>query len=91
MASNLTAEQRSLRARIAAQTRWSRATSDDRRRQGETAQAGLLEKFARDIDPDGELDPVDRYKRAKNALAAHMTRLAFERSKRASKAAPDAA
>ncbi len=57
----LTPEQRTMRARLAAHTRWSNATADDRSKQGRAAQRGLLERFAREVDPTSNLDPEDRY------------------------------
>lgn len=86
----LTPEQRSIRARLAAHSRWANASPEDARRQGEAAQRGLLERFAKDIDPEGSLDPEDRYRRAKHARNAHMARLALK-SSQARKAVPDAA
>ena len=86
----LTPEQRTMRARLAAHTRWSNATADDRSKQGRAAQRGLLERFAREVDPTSNLDPEDRYKRARSALNAHMARLALKSSQARSGKASDA-
>ncbi len=88
---HLTPEQRSIRARLAAHARWAKASPDDARATGEAAQRGLIERFAREIDPDGLLDPEDRYRRAKHARNAHMARLALKSSQARSKAVSDAA
>lgn len=74
----LTAEQRRLRAQIAANTRWANAdpvagTAEARQR--------FLDRFAREVDPNGTLTAEERARRARSALSAHMQRLAFRSSK----------
>ena len=82
----LTPEQRSLRARIAANVRWSR---EDPRPNAVRAQAGLLAKFVDQVDPGRVLPGAERQRRAEAARKAHMQRLAFRSSKaRTRKAAP---
>lgn len=85
----LTPEQRSLRARIAANTRWSR--DRDRKTNAERGQNGLLARFEREVDPDGTLPPAERRKLAENARRAHMQRLAFASSKARTRKSGDAA
>jgi hypothetical protein len=75
----LTPEQRSLRARIAANTRWSK--DGNRKANAERAQRGMLAKFEREIDPDGVLPEKERRRRAENARQAHMQRMALASSK----------
>ena len=75
----LTPAQRSMRARIAANTRWSR--DGERRANAERAQRGLLAKFEAEVDPDGVLPEAERVHRAKAARRAHMAGLAFRSSK----------
>jgi len=75
---SLTAEQRSMRARIAANTRWSRESG---KANAERASRGLRARFEREVDPDGTLPPAERDRRARAAYRAHMTRLAFASSK----------
>ena len=77
LAFSLTPEQRSLRGRIAANTRWSRESG---RPNAERAQRGLYAKFEREVDPDGTLMPVERAKRTEAAYRAHMARLALKSS-----------
>jgi hypothetical protein len=74
----LTPEQRSLRGRIAANTRWSR---EDGKPNAVRAQAGLLAKFVDQVDPDRVLPEDERLRRAEAARRAHMQRLAFLSSK----------
>jgi hypothetical protein len=74
----LTPAQRSMRARIAANSRWSR---EDGRPNALRAQAGLLAKFADQVDPDHVLSEDERMRRAVNARRAHMQRLAYASSK----------
>lgn len=74
----LTPEQRRIRAQIAANTRWSK---EDPTATAERAQAGLLEKFRREVDPNNELPEAERERRALAARRAHMQRLALASSK----------
>lgn len=74
--SDMTAAQRSQRARLAALSRWSR---EDGRPQGEVGQAGLTARFEREVDPEGLLDPETLAKRVNAARRAHFTRLAMKR------------
>lgn len=74
MSSPLTPEERSQRARIAALTRWSR---EDPRPNALRANAGLMAKFLREVDPEGVLPEPERNRRADAAKKAHFARLAF--------------
>lgn len=78
----LTPEQRSQRARLAALTRWSK---EDPRPNADRGQAGLLARFEREVDPNNELAPAERTRRAEAARRAHMVALAFKSSKSRSK------
>ena len=40
-----------------------------------SGQRGLLGRFAREVDPDGTLDPEERARRAHRLQRAHMLRL----------------
>lgn len=75
---SLTPEQRSMRARIAANARWSR---EDPGPNTARARAGLLASFEREVDPDGILAPAERARRAECARKAHMIRMAFASSR----------
>jgi hypothetical protein len=79
----LTPEQRSMRARLAAHARWKREDPTETARKG---QRGLLARFEREVDPEGQLPEAERQRRAKQALKEHMTRLAFASSRARAKA-----
>jgi len=87
-----TPEDRSLVAQIAAAERWGR--TPDRTAATAPARAGLRAKFAREVDPDGTLEPVERERRVDHLVRAHMLRMSL-RAKAArlakSGGAPDAA
>jgi hypothetical protein len=76
--SKLTPEQRSIRGAIAANARWSR---EDPAANAARGQAGLIEKFRREVDPDGTLPEAERERRAECARKAHFQRLALASSK----------
>jgi hypothetical protein len=76
--STLTPAQRSMRARIAANIRWSR---EDPKPNAVRAQAGLLAKFVDQVDPGRALPEAERIRRAEAARRAHMQQLAFRSSK----------
>lgn len=78
--------ERSLSASIAADTRWSR--TPDRAAATAPARRALEEKFEREVDPEGILDPALRAKLAQNAKSAHYKRLALK-SARARRKAKD--
>ncbi len=77
----LTPAQRSLRASLAAHTRWAKTPTDERRRQADRGQAALMARFATEVDPHGTLTPDEREKLARNAYTAHMKRLALASAK----------
>lgn len=70
----MTANDRILRARIAAHTRWANETDP----QAATAPArkAAYERFERQVDPDGVLSPSERSRRAEHARKAHFLRMA---------------
>jgi hypothetical protein len=76
----LTPAERSLRARIAVHTSWAQTT--DRAARTAPARRAALERFQRQVDPDGSLSEAERARRAEQAMRAHMARLAL-RSARA--------
>lgn len=75
---NLSPAERTLRARLAAHTKW--ATHDPVEGTAK-ARAAFLDRFDREVDPDGVLDPVERARRAEHARKAHMARLALASAK----------
>lgn len=60
--------------RIAAEISWSRTA--DRSARTRPARQAFLARFEREVDPDGQLPPAERHKRAEHALRAYMLRLA---------------
>jgi len=75
----LTPEQRTLRASIAAHTRWS---AEDPAANAARGQAGLLAKFEREArEHEPGLTDAEYARRAESARKAHMARLAFNSSK----------
>jgi hypothetical protein len=78
--SELTTEQRSLRASIAAHVMHAR---NDSREITANARAGFLKRFLNEVDERTPgLPEAERIRRAEHLLRAHMKRLAFDREKR---------
>lgn len=71
----LTAAQRSLRARAAAYALHAQGKTNTR-----AATAAQLGRFARQVDPDGLLDPAERARRAEYALRSYMAALSLKAS-----------
>jgi hypothetical protein len=71
----LTPSERSLRARLAVHTSWARTS--DRSARTAPARRAALQRFERQVDPDGMLLPVERAQRAEQAMRAHMSRMAL--------------
>lgn len=71
--------ERSMRGRLAAHTRW--AQTADRSAATAPARRGLLDRFEREVDPEGQLDPGERQRRAESAKKAFYTRLALASAK----------
>jgi len=72
----LTPSERALRARMAAHASW--ANTSDRRARTAPGRKAAMDRFERQVDPDGTLDPKERALRAEQAKKAHMTRLALK-------------
>lgn len=71
-----TSAERSIRAQIASHESWSR--TPDRSARTANARKALLDKFEKQVDPDGTLAPAERAKRAENARKAYFKRLALK-------------
>ncbi len=78
---------RSLIARLAAHE--SRANPADPSTRTAPARRALLDRFERQVDPDGVLSPEERARRAGHARKAYFTRLAL-RSAQTRRKTPDA-
>lgn len=85
---SLTQSERTIRAQIAAHESW--AHTEDRAARTANARKAMLDKFERQVDPDGKLAPAERAKRAEHARKAHFKRLALK-SARARRRGGDAA
>jgi hypothetical protein len=59
---------------IAAEISWSRTT--DRSARTRPARQAFLRRFEREVDPDGNLPPDERHRRAEHAKRAYMLGLA---------------
>lgn len=65
---------RTLRARASAHASWANTTDPTART--EPARTAFLDRFERQVDPDGTLDAVDRTRRAAQARKAYFAALA---------------
>ena len=74
MSESLGPEQRSLRARLAAHSKWAGTDPVEGTR---AAREAFLSSFEKQVDPDGTLDPDERARRADHARKAHFLKLAF--------------
>jgi hypothetical protein len=68
------ASKHSINGRIGAEVSWSRTR--DRSARTRPARQKFLERFEREVDPDGKLPPDERRVLADHALRAYMLRLA---------------
>jgi hypothetical protein len=75
MDESLTPEQRSLRAKIAAYSSW--AKTADRAGRTAAARRAALDRFDREVDPDGVLPAEERAQRSACARKAHYSRMAY--------------
>lgn len=78
---SLTPAERTLRARLAAHAGHAQGKTNTA-----PARAAFRERFEKEVDPEGELDPNERARRAEHALKAHMTGLALKSAKARRKA-----
>lgn len=74
----LTPEQRRIRAQIAVNTR---LATEDPVVMTAPARRAFLDRFEREVDPEGVLDPAERARRAGAARKAYFARLALASSK----------
>jgi hypothetical protein len=71
-----TPEQRALAARIAAHSLHSKVV--DPTAHTAPARKAFLDRFEREVDPDGILPPAERARRAEHARKAYFSRLALK-------------
>jgi hypothetical protein len=74
--STLTASQRTQRARIAAHAKWS---TTDATEGTHAARSAFMARFDRLVDPDNQLAPAERARRAESAKREHFQRMAYNR------------
>lgn len=67
---------RSMRRRFGAYESW--AKKEDRAARTWPARKAALDRFEREVDPDGSLTPQERARRAEWARKAHMQRMAMK-------------
>lgn len=79
MTEKLTPQLRKLRAEIAAYSRW--AMTDDRAAATAPARKAALDRFEKQVDPEGTLTPAERAKRAESARKTYFRQLAFKSAK----------
>lgn len=75
----LTPVQRSMRASVAAHVSWSRTI--DRAARTAPARRAALDRFEKQVDPEGILDDETRQKRALAAKRAYFQQLAYRSSR----------
>lgn len=73
----LSPTERSLRARSAAYTRWA---NTDPAEASAAARRRIEDRFEREVDPDGVLEPSERTRRAQLAKRAYFAKLALKSS-----------
>jgi hypothetical protein len=78
---HLTPEQRVLRARIAAHTRWANEDAAGRLANAQRAREGFGRRFLDQVDPNRVLPEAERQRRAESAMRAYMAQLALKSSK----------
>lgn len=74
----LTPSERSLLGQLAAHTSWAR--TEDRAARTAKARQAALARFEREVDPNCELPPAERAKRAESARKAYFAQLALKSS-----------
>lgn len=85
----MTPEQRRLRSQVGAHAKWAR--TEDRTAATEPARKGFLAKLAREVDPDGSMDPATRDALVESKRKEHYARMALASSRARSRKAAQAA
>lgn len=68
--------ERALRAKLASHVRW--ANTEDRAAATAPGRQAFLDRFEREVDPEGQLSPQERARRAEHARKAYFARLALK-------------
>ena len=85
----LTPRERSLRAKVAAHRSWAN-TGDPATRTAPARRAFIVDRFEREVDPDGSLSPAERARRAAHARKAYFVGLALKSARARRKGAGEA-
>lgn len=64
-----------MRARLAAHASW--AATANRAERTAPARRAFADRWEREVDPEGVMEPAERAKAAESARKAHFTRLAY--------------
>lgn len=85
---SLDPSERAIIGRMGAHAKW--AGTPDRTAATANARQAFLERFERQVDPDGRLIPAERARRAESARKAYFAGLALKsaRARRASRGVP---
>jgi hypothetical protein len=75
----VTPAERSLRAKMGAHASWANTT--DRSARTAPGRRAAADRWERQVDPDGTLDPAERARRADHARKAYMAGLALKSAK----------
>jgi len=73
-------QERTLRARLAAHTSW--ANTPDPASRTAKARKAAMDRFEKQVDPDGTLPVEERMRRAEHAKKAHFSRMALEAARK---------
>lgn len=73
--SEMTPGERAMRGRMGAHLSW--ANTADPAKRTKPGRDAFLARFEREVDPDNELDPAERARRATSARKAYMQQLAL--------------
>ena len=76
---SLTPNERAMRAKLAAHVSW--ANTPDPAARTAAARKAALDRFDREVDPDGVLDPDERARRAAHARKAYFLSLSLKAAK----------
>lgn len=87
MPDSLTPAERSLRARIAANVKWSQYDPIEATASARAVSPGADAYWEKQVDPDGELPEAERLRRAQCLKRAHFQRMALASARARSKGA----
>lgn len=80
-------KRRKLASRIAANSRWAQASPRERQAQAQRMAEGKRAKWAKEIDPDGIMEPAELARQLASRQQAHMLALTLARQQKLTKQA----